>query len=137
MKYTNAYFQLDIRENGVSTGNKYTMSETSKVSDNTVVDSTHVGTLDISNVYYKGSLTINKSLYNSPDGVADTSNGKKFSFIITYPDGHTETKEITGSGSVVINNLPLGTYKVVEDKSSDEFQSRQGKLKDKFTFVKH
>ena len=105
------------------TSTPFTLSKTSVLTDDAIVAGTtgsDIGVLELSDVYYKGSLTIKKQL---PGNLPSEAYNNVYKFTVTGPNGYSEEVEIPGAGSKTLKNLELGDYVVTEKTSLVSIES--------------
>jgi len=78
----------------------------------TIVGGENANTVTFTNTFKVADLTITKAITNKDDNTKDDV----FTFDVTY-GGKTETKTITGEGSVTIEDIPINTAYTVTEKN--------------------
>jgi len=74
-------------------------------------------TVDVTNTRKYGKLTITKKIQDANGDALSANPGETFVFNVIKPDGKTMQVVISGTDSVTLTNLPLGSYTVTEDES--------------------
>jgi len=87
-----------------------------KISEALTLTSDESDNVTLSGVTY-GKLTITKKIQDANGDALSANPGETFVFNVIKPDGKTMQVVISGTDSVTLTNLPLGSYTVTEDES--------------------